>query len=214
MTTPRLRRLGSLKELDGLLDRRNRESGPTETIDRLIRNRFLFQVAVLVLDMADFSVSVRRNGIIAHLALIRRMNVLAGKEIVRTGGRVVKFEADNAFAVFPTMEKALEASVAIQGVVAEAGGLMRVSIGLGHGPILLTRDDFFGDAVNMASKLGEDLAGPGEILLTREARKLLKGPRGHFEKLDFHVSGLRLPCFKWIGPVRPTSRKVKSSTGR
>ena len=40
-------------------------------------------------------------------------------------------------------------------------------IGVGHGDMLrISDDDVFGAEVNAASKLGEDTAGPGEILVT------------------------------------------------
>ena len=45
------------------------------------------------------------------------------------------------------------------------------SIGIGHGRILnLDEDDMFGDEVNLASKLGEDVAESGMVLLTDAAR--------------------------------------------
>ena len=48
---------------------------------------------------------------------------------------------------------------------------IRVAIGIDHGDVLLIGGpDYFGDTVNTASKLGEDQARPGEILITERAR--------------------------------------------
>ena len=46
-----------------------------------------------------------------------------------------------------------------------------IAIGIGFGSILdLDGEDFFGDEVNLASKLGEDIATGGEVLLTDAAK--------------------------------------------
>jgi class 3 adenylate cyclase len=46
---------------------------------------------------------------------------------------------------------------------------VRFSYGIGHGKLLDLDGDLFGLEVNLASKLGEDLARPGEVLLTPSA---------------------------------------------
>jgi class 3 adenylate cyclase len=52
-----------------------------------------------------------------------------------------------------------------------------LSVGIDYGRVLLIGDiDFFGDPVNTASKLGEDLAVKAETLVTERALK-----RSHFE---------------------------------
>ena len=44
---------------------------------------------------------------------------------------------------------------------------MLLCLGIGYGPVILVGDrDVFGAEVNAASKLGEDTAGPGEVLVT------------------------------------------------
>ena len=46
---------------------------------------------------------------------------------------------------------------------------LRFSYGIGYGDVLDLDEDMFGLEVNLASKLGEDLAEPGEALLTPSA---------------------------------------------
>ena len=90
-----------MKTFDHLLDTLN-AAAPADrpAIEALIRKTFQVTRAALVLDMTDFSISVRRTGILAHLALIRRMQVLARAPIVVAGAEIVKHDADNVFAVF------------------------------------------------------------------------------------------------------------------
>jgi class 3 adenylate cyclase len=76
--------------------------------------------------------------------------------------------------------------------------MLSVAIGIDHGKILLVPGaDCFGDAVNIAYKLGEDVARGGEILITENARTHLTGSF-ELESLDLSVSGLRIPAHRVI----------------
>lgn len=191
-----------MKTFDHLLDTLNAavpEDRPA--IEALIRKSFQVHRAALVLDMTDFSISVRRTGILAHLALIRRMQVLCQSPIEQAGGEVVKHDADNVFAVFAKAAQALQAAEAIQrqlaghGLETADGRTVGASIGVDSGDILLIREtDFFGDAVNIAAKLGEDLAGRGEILVTARAYEEAGQP-ADYEAAEYAVSGM--PVAVW-----------------
>ncbi|MFC5301983.1 hypothetical protein [Azospira restricta] len=186
-----------MKTFDHLLDTLNAAAPEDRAeIEALIRRTFQVHRTALVLDMTDFSISVRRTGILAHLALIRRMQVLCEPPIVAAGGEVVKRDADNVFAVFPTAAQALRAAEAIQrelagrGLETADGRSVGASIGIDCGDILLIREtDFFGDAVNVASKLGEDLAGRGEILLSARAWEEAGQP-ADYAAAEYTVSGM------------------------
>ncbi|MDG2124629.1 MAG: hypothetical protein P8J87_13075 [Verrucomicrobiales bacterium] len=112
----------------------------------------------------------------------------------------MKFEADNAFSVFPRLEMAIEASVALNAAVAcenekfPEDFAIRLSIGLDHGRILLLEGrDYFGDPVNTACKLGEDLARPGEILVPRTALETFAQQSGwNGAEVNFSISGIEL----------------------
>jgi len=193
-----------MKTFDHLLDTLNAAAPDDRAdIEALIRKTFQVHRAALVLDMTDFSISVRRTGILAHLALIRRMQVLCHPAIAAAGGEIVKTDADNVFAVFPLAAQALEAAEAIQRQLAERGGLatadgrsVGASIGIDSGDILLIREtDFFGDAVNIASKLGEDLAGRGEILVSARAYDEAGRPAG-YEAAEYAVSGMPIAVWR------------------
>jgi class 3 adenylate cyclase len=131
---------------------------------------------VLVLDMCGFSRLTLRYGIIHFLAMIRRMQVVVAPIVERAGGRVVKTEADNLFAAFPDVPQALTAARRIGAELARQNEILpddwdlHVGIGIGYGDVLMVGGgDFFGGEVNLASKLGEDLAAAGDVLLTEAA---------------------------------------------
>lgn len=171
-------------------------------IRELIKRSFQVRAAALVLDMTGFSISVRRTGVLAHLALIRRMQVLAQAAVQEAGGQVVKFDADNVFAVFETAAAAIDAAERIQSTL-EPEGLKTVdgyaigaSIGIDCGDLLLIRNaDFFGDPVNVASKLGEDIAGRGEVLVTDQAYAEAGRPAG-YAAVNYNVSGLPISAWR------------------
>jgi adenylate cyclase len=192
-------------ELERLLERRHTKPDRRRAVDRAILQRFRRTRAVFVLDMAGFSVSVQRHGIIHHLAKIHRMRMLVGRALRRAGGALVKFEADNAFATFPTVRTAVDAAQWINTRLTEENAALspenaiHVSIGIGHGPILLARDDFYGDEVNLASKLGEDIAHDGEVLLTERARRALRGRGFRFKPVERSISGIHLRAARLVG---------------
>ena len=175
-----------------------------QAAERRLRERFEVERAVLVLDMSEFSLSVRRSGIVAHLCLIRRVQRLAVPLVASHGGEVLKCEADNVFAVFAEPRNAVEAALAINRALAGAarpggaGAPPAVGIGIDYGPILLIPGrDAFGDAVNVAHKLGEDIARGGEILVSDAMRDRLGERRA--EPRSLSVSGLHLKAWRIAG---------------
>ena len=70
---------------------------------------------------------------------------------------------------------------------------VHVGIGLGFGPLLMVGDhDAYGNEMNLASKLGEDLAQAGDILLTEAAYQRAGRKKAALAKHGARVSGLRL----------------------
>jgi adenylate cyclase len=172
-------------ELRRLLSGRNQDPDHAAQFDRQIRATFERRVAILVLDMCGFSRLSQKHGIIFYLAMIRQMEEAATPAVVGNGGRVIKQEADNLYATFDQPAGALEAALdifrafgAVNSVVPSDRDI-HGSIGIGYGETLVIGDeDLFGVEMNLASKLGEDVAGAGEILLTAAAHQAL--PPGHY----------------------------------
>lgn len=173
-----------------------------QEIDEDIRAKFEKERSIFVLDMSGFSKTVQRFGLIHYLAMIHRMQRVVAPVIQKMGGYVVKFEADNCFAVFPTADQALKAALQIKNdldvvnLVTEDSSDVHVSIGIGFGPVLLFCDDLYGNEMNLASKLGEDLAERDEILLTEAARNALTTTDIQFETLPLAISGVDMKAYK------------------
>jgi len=169
-----------------------------------IRELFETDKAVLALDMSGFTVSVRRDGIIAHLCKIRRMQMLVAPLIRDHGGELVKYEADNALAVFDDSNQAVSAAVAINREIFALrqrlgeSAVTPVGIGIDFGQLLLIPGkDCYGDPVNIAYKLAEDIARPAEVLVTENVERLLV-PTAPFstERQMLSISGVAMAAYR------------------
>ena len=195
----------------GLVDRLNElPAAARGGVEEQIWTEFGVERAVLALDMSHFSLSVRRSGILGYLGLIRRMQVITRPIVEAHGGSLVEFHADNLMAVFPDVAAAVEAALAMNRALgaelnADGGPLIEVGIGIDHGRFLFVEGcRCFGDTVNTAFKLGEDLAQAGEILLTANARARLPDTFPHaLDEQQFSISGLELIAYN----IRHRTRK-------
>jgi adenylate cyclase len=124
--------------------------------------------AILIMDLAGFSELMEREGVGAALSEVWRLREIGKAEVKAHCGTWVKAWADNFAAVFPTVSQAKGAA---EGVVAR----IRSSAGIGWGEVLLPKGDLWGVEVNRASRLGEDVAKAGEVLLTGAAQRALGG---------------------------------------
>lgn len=158
--------------------------------------------AVFVMDLSGFSLLTQKYGIVHYLAMVRRMQLIAQPLIEKAGGKVVKFEADNCFAMFDAPQVAVQTAIALNQAFDEINVYtaeqfdIRVAIGIDYGDVLLIGGpDYFGEAVNTASKLGEDKARPGEILITERALLQIPSSAGfHSESLQLEISGITIPA--------------------
>ena len=74
---------------------------------------------------------------------------------------------------------------------------IRVSIGIDYGDVLLIGGpDYFGNAVNCACKIGEDIGRPGEILVTGTAFEQIPATAGiQGRKLELAVAGVPVEVY-------------------
>lgn len=193
------------QRLDALLLRIINRPLEEPAITQEIERAFTQRRAVLVLDMSGFSRVTQAYGIVAFLVMIMKMRGLSEPVIEAHNGDLVKAEGDNLYCLFPEVEDALSASLEIMAGLAQLNFTqpedrqLYASIGIGYGDVLvLEHADMFGDEVNKASKLGEDIAKRGEILLTAAARARLQRSVGLQENRKT-ISKLRLVYYAVIG---------------
>ncbi len=149
---------------------KGRAAMDAETFPALFRKR-----AVVFTDTADFTMRTARDGILHFLMVFERVAEEAAAVVKKTGGELVKAEGDSLLIRYDDINRACRGVVALEGAVQRLNRgrpeneRLHFSYGIGYGDVLDLDEDMFGLEVNLASKLGEDLAEPGEALLTPQA---------------------------------------------
>ena len=189
----------SRANLERLLGEMIEQPERRDEITRDIEMMFGQDKAIFVLDMSGFSRTTRQLGIVSFLLMIHQMKLVTRPSIAGHGGLLVKAEADNLYCLFDTSDDAVKCAREIVERLSAANLLLPeerrlyVSIGIGYGRILNVEDeDLFGDEVNLASKLGEDVAERGMILLTTSAHDQLQGDNVRMREQVLSISGLSL----------------------
>jgi adenylate cyclase len=165
--------------------------------------------------MSGFSLLTRKYGIVHYLSMVRRMQLTTEPIVKSFGGFMIKYEADNCFAVFPEPLSAVNAAIAMQHAFKAANLLtsedldIHISCGIDFGKILIIgHEDCFGDPVNRASKIGEDLAAAGEILITKEAMQMIPVEAGiTAHEMTVSISGITIPAYQ----IEYQSEKIDSN---
>jgi class 3 adenylate cyclase len=180
-----------------LIAERAREGVDVAALDRKIWDLFGETWAVMFTDLAGFSRQVEKFGILHFLQIIHEHKQLLSPVLQAHDGILIKVEADSLIVIFRRTEAAIRCSVAMQRAVQDSSRTrspeteILLCVGIGYGEILRIGDlDVFGREVNAASKLGEDTALAGEILITRAAKDSAGPLEGlTFERIDAQVAG-------------------------
>ncbi len=196
------------EKLNRLLQERNEYPERAADVDARIDAIFGDTLAVMVMDMSGFCRQTVRYGINHFLAKIHRLHSVALPVIEQHGGEVIKVEADNIYSVFEDVPQAVAAASGTTGGLEAANSMlpeeldMHAEFGIGYGHVLIVEDeDFYGTEVNLASKLGEDIAHGGEILLTEAAcKQMTSAAPGGCEPIEMTVSGLSLTAYRYKRP--------------
>lgn len=190
-------RMGSENRLWELVEERTRSGADVDAIDRLIWDLFGEEWAIAFTDLAGFSRNAERFGIIHFLQVIYESKKLLFPVISACGGFLVKAEGDSFMLLFRSPRQAIECCVRLQRVCHNEN-LRRVEeerillcAGIGFGKILrIGEHEIWGQEVNAASKLGEDIATSYEILATDAVRRSCGDIEGiEFESIDYDAPG-------------------------
>lgn len=170
------------REFFDLLRRRNERNA--EAIDRRILERGSRELAVLVSDSSGFSRKTHEYGILQFLSVMTRCYDRLFPRIRRRGGEVLSHDADNLLCVFDDAPAAVRSAIELQRCLQGYNRRRRreerfnLCIGIDYGTVVRLADNVYGAPVNVASKIGEDLADRDEILVTAAVtRRLTRGFR-------------------------------------
>ncbi len=178
----RIKANASEARLQDLVTERLKPGADKDKIDKRIWDLFGEEWAVMFTDLSGFSRKVAKFGIIHFLQTIYESERLLIPVIEDHDGILLKEEGDSLLVVFRNARKAVDCAAAMQKALAVYNAdkadedKVLLCVGVGYGQVLKIGDaDVFGHEVNAASKLGEDTAKAGEILITGGVREALKG---------------------------------------
>jgi len=205
------------QRFETLLRKRGTKLAGNAKIEREILTRYQDNCSVLVLDTSGFTRLTQKHGIIHFLSLVVAMHDIVKPVIARYSSLGYWGEADNIYATFPTARSAVQCALKIQQEIAkgnksrEVEEHLEVCIGIGSGRMLRIGDsDCFGDPMNQACKLGEDIAKPRQVLITTETHDEISDQVSglKFERRITRISGVTLKYFVLLPGVRVSWKPV------
>ena len=187
----------SRQRLETLITERTKPGADKTSIDRHIWDLLGARLAVMFTDLSGFSRNVAEFGIVHFLQTIYQSIRLFVPLIEAYDGILLKAEADSLLVIFRRPDRALACAIAMQQATrdhnrnAPPEEHVLLCVGLGYGDMLqLGDEDVFGAEVNAASKLGEDTAKAGDVLVTESFRDNLSDTANvTFEKIAETPSG-------------------------
>lgn len=144
--------------------------------------KYLYRQAILNLDLTGFTISSMQMGSLAALLRIFDAQKVCIPVVREYGATFIRTFADDIVALFESPANALDASLEIHKRVhafnhSDLAGPNppEASIGIGYGDVYAVGPNrAMGAEMNRASKLGEDTACGGEILVTEGVHTELK----------------------------------------
>ena len=170
--------------LEKLINLRLAPSADKAAIDERIWNLFGERWAVMFTDLAGFSRGVASFGIVHFLQIIQESQRILIPIIDDHDGILLKTVGDSFLIIFRSVQKAVDCAIAMQQCVnkysahLEETEQIHLCVGIGYGDMLRIGDrDVYGSEVNVAAKLGEDIAKAGEILVSNDVAQALSENR-------------------------------------
>ena len=167
------------------------------------------QATILFADVASFTALAEAEGDEAAAQLLDRLEGVVRALALEHEGKLVKQLGDGFMFVFRRPGQAVGFALQVQGVVARAGDLPALRIGLNTGAVLHRAGDYVGSAANMASRV-TSVAMPGQILATDTVVRELERDTACVEQVGVRLlRGVDEPLALWrISPSGVTRDPV------
>jgi adenylate cyclase len=146
-----------------------------------LHSRLEHPPAMCFLDITGYTRLTQERGDDAAAQMAGELARLVRRSSVQHGGRPVKWLGDGVMFFFPDPGPGVMA--ALEMVVGAAGaGLPPAHVGLHAGPVVFQEGDYFGQTVNVASRIAE-YARPGEVLVSQEVVDAAQGAQASFTEI-------------------------------
>ena len=122
--------------------------------------------AMCFLDITGYTRLTQERGDAAAAQLAEELGRLVQRTSIKFGGRAVKWLGDGVMLHFPDPGPGVVAALEMVGGVV-AAGLPPAHVGLHAGPVIFQEGDYYGQTVNVASRIAE-YARPGEVIVSQD----------------------------------------------
>jgi adenylate cyclase len=130
-----------------------------------IHSRLERQPAICFLDISGYTRLTQELGDDAAAGLASTVALLVQRSSVQHGGKPIKWLGDGVMFHFADPGPGVRAALEMVGALADAG-LPPAHVGLHAGPVLFQQGDYFGQTVNLSSRIA-DYARPSEVLVSQ-----------------------------------------------
>ncbi|MBB3236920.1 adenylate/guanylate cyclase domain-containing protein [Phyllobacterium endophyticum] len=119
--------------------------------------------AIMAADIVGYSLLMAENETATYAELRTVFDALIDPTVNRHGGRTFKTTGDGFLTMFPSVNEAVDAAIAIQQGFDK--GPFQLRIGINLGDVIEDNGDVYGDGVNVAARL-EAMTEPGHIFVS------------------------------------------------
>lgn len=130
-----------------------------------IHSRLERMPAICFLDVTGYTRLTQELGDDAAAEMVETLARIVRRSSVQHGGKPIKWLGDGVMFYFTDPGRGVRGALEMVDQLA-AAGLPPAHVGLHAGPVLFQEGDYFGQTVNLTSRIA-DYARPGEVLVTQ-----------------------------------------------
>jgi len=130
-----------------------------------LHSRLEHPPAMCFLDITGYTRLTQERGDVAAVQLAEDVGWIVRQTSVRHGGRAVKWLGDGVMLHYPSPGSGVVAALEIVSSIT-AAGLPPAHVGLHAGPVIFQEGDYYGQTVNLASRIA-DYAQAGDVIVSQ-----------------------------------------------